>query len=73
MSGTGKSTALAELEKRGFEVVDTDEGGWNEWSDADGGYVLREDRIAELLARPERASASALRARPRSEPRGNED
>ncbi len=53
MSGTGKSTALTELEKRGFNVVETDEGGWNEWSDADGGYVWREDRIAELLAREE--------------------
>jgi broad-specificity NMP kinase len=51
MSGTGKSTALAELRKRGFEVVDTDEAGWTEWSDDEGGYVWREDRIAELLAR----------------------
>ena len=50
MSGTGKSTALAELGKRGFEVVDTDEPGWTEWSDEDG-YVWREERIAELLAR----------------------
>jgi len=56
MSGTGKSTALAELEKRGFRVVDTDEGGWSEWSDADGGYVWREDRIAELLAREEEST-----------------
>jgi len=51
MSGTGKSTALAELEKRGFEVVDTDRGGWSVWSDAEAGYVWREDRIGELLAR----------------------
>jgi dephospho-CoA kinase len=51
MSGTGKSTALAELRRRGFEVVDTDEPGWSEWSDEDAGYVWREDRIAELLAR----------------------
>jgi adenylate kinase family enzyme len=51
MSGAGKSTALAELAARGFEVVDTDEGGWNEWSEADGGYVWREDRVGELLAR----------------------
>jgi AAA domain len=51
MSGTGKSTALAELRRRGFEVVDTDEPGWTEWSDDDGGYVWREDRIAALLAR----------------------
>jgi dephospho-CoA kinase len=49
MSGTGKSTALSELEKLGFEVVDTDRGGWTLWSDADGGYVWREDRIAALL------------------------
>jgi shikimate kinase len=51
MSGTGKSTALDELRRRGFEVVDTDEPGWTEWSDAQGGYVWREDRIVELLAR----------------------
>jgi dephospho-CoA kinase len=51
MSGTGKSTALAELRRRGFEVVDTDEPGWTEWSDEDGGYVWREDLIAELLDR----------------------
>lgn len=56
MSGTGKSAALAELEKRGFAVVDTDHGGWTEWSDRDGGYVWREDRIAELLAREQGAT-----------------
>jgi dephospho-CoA kinase len=51
MSGTGKSSALAELRERGFEVVETDEPGWTDWSDEGGGYVWREDRIAELLAR----------------------
>jgi dephospho-CoA kinase len=51
MSGTGKSTALAALRRRGFEVVDTDEPGWTEWNDEDGGYIWREDRIAEVLAR----------------------
>ena len=51
MSGTGKSAALAELGKRGFEVVDTDVGGWTEWSDTEGGYVWREGRIVELLDR----------------------
>jgi broad-specificity NMP kinase len=50
MSGTGKSTALNELRRRGFEVIDTDEPGWTEWHDEDGGYVWREERIAELLA-----------------------
>ncbi len=51
MSGIGKSTALAELRAQGFEVVDTDEPGWTEWSDEEAGYVWREDRIAELLER----------------------
>jgi dephospho-CoA kinase len=51
MSGTGKSSALAELEKRGFDVVDTDYGGWSVWSGPDGGYVWDEGRIAMLLAR----------------------
>ena len=51
MSGTGKSTALAELRRYGFEVVDTDGPGWTEWSDDEAGYLWREDAIAELLAR----------------------
>ena len=50
MSGTGKSAALAELERRGLAVVDTDEPGWTEWSEQEAGLVWREDRIAELLA-----------------------
>lgn len=28
MSGTGKSSALAELRRRGYRVVDTDDPGW---------------------------------------------
>jgi broad-specificity NMP kinase len=51
MSGTGKSAALAELRKLGFEAVDTDEGGFTEWSEREDGYVWHEERIAELLAR----------------------
>ena len=53
MSGTGKSTALAELARRGARVVDTDSGGYSEqrWSAAEGRHeqVWREDRVAELL------------------------
>jgi shikimate kinase len=51
MSGTGKSSALAELGNLGFDVVDTDLDGWTEWSDRDGGNVWREDRVRNLLAR----------------------
>jgi dephospho-CoA kinase len=49
MSGTGKSSALDGLRRLGFQTVDTDEGEWTVWSEADGGYVWREERIAELL------------------------
>jgi broad-specificity NMP kinase len=51
MSGTGKSTALTELGRRGFHVVDSDKPPWSEWCDEDGGYVWREDLIADLLSR----------------------
>ena len=56
MSGTGKSTALVELAKRGFQVVETDDAPWSEWSETDGGYVWREDLIAELLSRDDGAT-----------------
>ena len=50
MSGTGKSSALESLRLLGFRTVDTDEGDWTEWSEEEGGYIWREERIAELLA-----------------------
>jgi dephospho-CoA kinase len=51
MSGTGKSSALAALGRRGFRVVETDVDGWSEWVDGDdAGWFWREDRMAELLA-----------------------
>lgn len=51
MSGTGKSTVLAELGRRGFSVVETDVPPWSEWSEPDGGYIWREDLLEELLTR----------------------
>ncbi len=50
MSGTGKSSALAELGRRGHPVVDTDSREWSEWFPDDGEWRWREDRIAGLLA-----------------------
>ena len=50
MSGAGKSSALGELARLGFRVVDTDDPGWSEWSEEAGGYVWREGPIARLLA-----------------------
>jgi adenylate kinase family enzyme len=54
MSGTGKSTVLVELAKRGHRVVDTDYAGWSEdvaLPDGSGSERLwREDRMSVLLA-----------------------
>ncbi len=50
MSGTGKSSALDRLRLMGFRTVDTDEGNWTEWSETEGGYMWREEPMAELLA-----------------------
>ena len=49
MSGTGKSSALAELARRGFRVVDTDSRDWSEWVPGADEWMWREDRMAELL------------------------
>jgi dephospho-CoA kinase len=49
MSGTGKSSSLAGLARRGFRTVDTDEPGWTV-EDPDGGRWWDEDRIAQLLS-----------------------
>jgi hypothetical protein len=54
MSGTGKSSALAELGERGYRVVDTDDPGWTEWvasEDEVGGgeWLWVEERLDELL------------------------
>jgi dephospho-CoA kinase len=49
MSGTGKSSALAELARRGYRTVDTDEPGWTV-EDSEGGRWWNEERIGGLLA-----------------------
>jgi hypothetical protein len=57
MSGTGKSSALAELGRRGFRVVDTDDPGWREYREfrepSDelhrGEWLWVEERITALL------------------------
>jgi thymidylate kinase len=54
MSGTGKSSALAELGRRGYRVVDTDEPGWTEWVAAPdevggGEWLWVEEPMSKLL------------------------
>ena len=56
MSGTGKSTALVELARRGHRVVDTDYGGLSEevpTSAGGRGTLWREERIVALLTEHE--------------------
>lgn len=55
MSGTGKSTVMAELARRGHRVVDTDYGDWCEdvpHPERGSEQLWREDRIGALLAEP---------------------
>jgi hypothetical protein len=56
MSGAGKSTALAELDRRGHRIVDTDHGGWTvAVPDTEGPGIDRqwhEDAVEALLAEP---------------------
>lgn len=54
MSGTGKSTVLEILARRGYATVETDESGWcvpedSEYSRYDREWVWDEVRIAALL------------------------
>lgn len=57
MSGTGKSSALTELARRGYRVVDTDDPGWKEYRPYPeptdelhrGEYLWVEERMSELL------------------------
>jgi shikimate kinase len=54
MSGVGKSSALLELARRGFRVVDADGREWSRMvATADrpeGEWLWREEQMAELLA-----------------------
>jgi len=52
MSGTGKSSALAELARRGHHAVDLDSTEWSEWFPEDDEWRWREARVAGLLADP---------------------
>ena len=52
MSGTGKSSALAELARRGFRVVDTDDPGWGDgvrWDEAQLAALLTADEEPALF------------------------
>jgi dephospho-CoA kinase len=48
MSGTGKSTVVAQLVKLGFKAIDLDSEGLCEW-DANGDELWLEDQVQRLL------------------------
>ena len=63
MSGTGKSSVIAELAARGYKAVDADSPEYSEWVEVSGDtsalgspewgtkdWVWREDRVQELLS-----------------------
>jgi shikimate kinase len=58
MSGTGKSTLLAELSARGYQTVDTDYGDYYEL--VDGERLWRTDRIEALLRAAPAGSGQVL-------------
>jgi dephospho-CoA kinase len=59
MSGTGKSTVVAELAARGHHAIDLDGDAWSEWVQVDGNptcanpghdWLWNETKLAMLLA-----------------------
>lgn len=56
MSGTGKSSVIEELQRRGFEAIDTDYDDWcDEAIDPASGesdWIWREERMRDLLTSP---------------------
>jgi hypothetical protein len=55
MSGTGKSSALAQLTERGFATVDTDDDAWSQWVTLPDGtldWIWNEDAMTSLLTTP---------------------
>ena len=48
MSGTGKSSVIEQLRKRGFKAIDMDEPGWSEHND-NGNQQWNEARLQEAL------------------------
>lgn len=49
MSGTGKSSIIANLRNRGYHAIDTDYGDWKVYSESDKDWILNEQKFAEIL------------------------
>lgn len=54
MSGTGKSSVIQNLSKKGFTAIDTDYGDWKELSISGDTpeWILKEENIKKLVSKP---------------------
>jgi shikimate kinase len=52
MSGTGKSSLIAELAALGYRALDVDDAGWTERA-PDGGWIWQEDVVERFLKEDE--------------------
>jgi hypothetical protein len=48
MSGTGKSTIIRELRRKGFTAIDMDDPGWSTWG-SDGHQIWLEEPLQKAL------------------------
>jgi dephospho-CoA kinase len=48
MSGTGKSTIIRELRRKGFTAIDMDDPGWSTWA-SDGHQISLEEPLQKAL------------------------
>lgn len=58
MSGTGKTSVIEELSRRGFTAIDTDSDEWSEWmvTPEETDWVWREDKMLHLLTSPQQTA-----------------
>lgn len=51
MSGTGKSSVIEKLQMKNFVAIDTDYDNWKEYSEANKEWVLRENKLLDLVSK----------------------
>lgn len=49
MSGTGKSSIIANLRSHGYDAIDTDDDDWKVFSDSEKDWILDEEKIVGTL------------------------
>jgi dephospho-CoA kinase len=49
MSGTGKSSVITNLKKRGYYAIDTDYENWKVFSESENDWLLNEQKLVDIL------------------------